>query len=438
MMKSTPLHETLAGAVAIAIDDEDQISDALLGKLAFFQVSNDLRITPERLTEYLEYYKIDNSYMPKPIDPNRVLHTVLAAHPKTPGRERSWLIGGRRYKLEFRIEDKQDGSIEGLLVRYRRLDPDTRKRLNLEWETTTVATVVWAPENPEAIGASVVPGYEKEYPYEELLARVEEDFEDQRAHYTGNTLSSIVKKILNDTISLPVRQAGGVWVIPKDAIGTLSQVEKLIDAIAAPPADDGGKPRTDAPEASKTLFYQVDLIDGAKSRLIIRGALETRVMKDLALVIDHLRRLRQAGTPAKPSELATANQLRRNALAIRDYYSRFVNVELIEVSRTLDDLDTLYAEALSGVKTADEEEEDLHPFGMPEAARDFGAPAGRDDSPGMPNDAGPADRHGADEATPGFDAPADDDDFGPPSKSSPPTRKAADLDGFPSLDAPGS
>lgn len=423
-MKNTPLHETLANAVAIAIDDEEQISDALLGKLAFFQVSNDLRITPERLAEYLEYYKIDSSYIPKPIDPNRVLHTVLAAHPKTPGRERSWLIGGRRYKLEFRIEDKQDGSIEGLLVRYRRLDAETRKRLNLEWETTTVATVVWAPENPDAIGVSVVPGYEKEYPYEELLARVEEDFEDQRAHYTGNTLSSIVKKILNDTISLPVRQAGGVWVIPRDAIGTLAQVEKLLDAIAAPPTDDGGKPRIEVSESSRTLFYQVNLIDGAKSRLIIRGALETRVMKDLSLVIDHLRRLRQAGTPAKPSELATANQLRRNALAIRDYYARFVDVELVEVSRTLDDLDTLYAEALSGIRAAEEDDEDPHPFGAPSASEEprvFGAPSAAEE----PRDFGAP---SAGEEPRGFGAPS----------ASPSVKSTVDLDGFPSLDGPGS
>ena len=343
-----PFSETLANAVAIVVDDEGQIADALIGKFAFIQINNNLRITPERLAEYLDYFGIDASYMPKPIDPRRVFLTVLGSHPKPPGRERVWLIGGRKYRLEFWPEEKQGGAIQGILRRQRRLDPESRKRLHSEWETTSVANVVWAPETPDEVGPSVEEGYEKEYPYEEILTAVETDFKDQCAHYTGSTIHAIVKRILNDTISLPVRQAGGVWVIPRDAISTLARVERLIDAIAAPPNDDEGNPLPEGKDASKTIFVQTDLIDGSKSRLIIRGALETKVLGELKVAIDQLRRVRRTGMPARPSELAEANQLRRKARSIEEHYAQLVSVDLPEVNKMLSDFDLLYEAAMTG------------------------------------------------------------------------------------------
>jgi hypothetical protein len=348
MSTRNPFGDTLANAVAIVVDDEGQIADALIGKMALIQIGNDLRITPERLAEYLDYFGIDSSYMPKPIDPRRVFLTVLNAHPKAPGRERSWLIGGRKYRLEFWAEEKQGGAIQGILRRQRRLEPEARKRLNSEWETTSVAHIVWAPETPEEVGPSVEDAYAEEYPYDEILAAVEADFRDQCSHYTGNTISSIVKKILNDTISLPVRQAGGAWVIPRDAISTLTRVEKLIDAIAAPPTDADGNPLPGTGGTSKTTFYQTDLIDGTKSRLIIRGALETKVLRELKVAIDQLRRVRRTGLPARPSELAEANQLRRKARSIEDHYAKLVSVDLPEVSKMLSDFDLLYEAAMTG------------------------------------------------------------------------------------------
>ena len=345
------INQALENAVAIAIDDSDELEDALLGKVCWFQVSGELRVKPDRLAEYFEFFAIPDQYLPKPIDPRNVTTTVLGKHPKAPGRDKLWLIGDHKWELKFWIESKSDGAIEAPLVRRRRRSMEERKRGQSEWEAVTVATAVWDPRHEpitEALGFAVMPGFEAEYPYGEIFSAIDEDYVDQLNHFTGSMIQSAIKKMLVDTISLPVRQTGGVWIIPPDSIDLFNRVEKLIDALVAPPLDDEGNPMPGYEDNDKTQFVSLDLLDGNKQRLIIRGAVETRILHDLAKSIDQLNALRKTGLPARPNELAEAATIRRKALEVGKHYQNVVDVEIKSVRAMLNDFDALFAAAMTG------------------------------------------------------------------------------------------
>jgi hypothetical protein len=353
------IHEALENAVAIAIDDSDELEDALLGKVCWFQVSNELRVKPDRLAEYFEFFAIPDQYLPKPIDPHNVTTTVLGKHPKAPGRDKLWLIGEHKWELKFWIENKSDGSIEAPLVRRRRRSMEERRRGQGEWEAVTVATAVWDPRHEpitEALGFAVHKDFAEEYPYNEIFSAIDEDYTDQLNHFTGSMIQAAIKKMLIDTISLPVRQTGGVWIIPRDSIDLFNRVEKLVDALIAPPTDDDGNPVAGYEDNGKTQFVSLDLLDGNKQRLIIRGAVETRILHDLAKSINQLNALRKTGLPARPSELAEAAAIRRKALEVGKHYQNVVDVEIKSVRSMLNDFDSLFAAAMTGERDLPEPE----------------------------------------------------------------------------------
>jgi hypothetical protein len=337
--------------MAIAIDDASELEDALLGKVCWFQISGDLRVKPERLTEYFAYFGIPDQFLPKSIDPRAVAKGVLTKHPKAPGRDKLWLIGDHKWELKFWVEEKADGAIEAPLVRRRRRTGEERKRGAGEWEAVTVATAVWDPKHEplsEAFGFAIAEGHEQEYPYQEIFSALDEDYNDQLAHFTGAAIQSSIRKMLDKTDGLPMRQTGGVWVIHKDSVDLFDRVEKLVDALIAPPLGDDGNPIDGYEDDGNTIFVCLDLIDGAKQRLIIRGAVETRVLHDLARSITHLNNLRRTGLPARPSELAEATAIRRKALEIGKHYASVVEGEIKSVRAMLNDFDVLYSAAMTG------------------------------------------------------------------------------------------
>ena len=352
------MSQALENAIAVAIDDEGELKDALLGKLCWFQLSNDLRVTPERLAEYFEFFAIPETYLPPPIEPKSVVKNLLNTHPKAPGADKLWLIGEHKWELKFWAEIKQDGAIEAPLVRRRRRSIEERKRGMSEWETVTVATAVWDPSHEpveEALGFKVHEGFEAEYPYGEIFSAMDEEYVDQLRHYTNTHVTASIKKVLVSTVSIPVRQSGGVWVIPKDAIDLLDRVDKLVDALIAPSLDEDGNP-IPGTEDTKTKFNIVKLIDGDKERLMISGAVETKIIDDLSVAITRLNTLRKTGLPARPSELAESAAIRRKALEVAKHYQTVVTSELTNVSSMLADFDSLYAAAMVGEREGAEPE----------------------------------------------------------------------------------
>ncbi len=351
MPDTKTLSQTLENAVAVAIDDAGDLKDALLGKLCWFQISNELRVAPDRLAEYFEYFSIEETYLPKPIEPRAVVKSVLTKHPKAPGRDKLWLIGDHKWELKFWAEIKNDGSIEAPLVRRRRRSIEERNRGMGEWETVTVATAVWDPKHEpiiEALGFKVHEGFDAEYPYAEIFSAIDEEYIDQLRHFTGGHVHHSIKQILTATSSVPIRQAGGIWVIPPDAIDLLDRVEKLIDSLIAPPLDENGEPVPGYDDGGKTQFVSVPLADGNKQRLVIRGAVETKILKDLSAAITRLNELRKTGLPARPSELAEATDIRRKAFEVGKHYHTVATSDLAKVKRMLGDFDALFAAAMTG------------------------------------------------------------------------------------------
>jgi hypothetical protein len=351
------LKDLLENKVAIAIDDSGNLGDAAIGKLVTMQINAAMRVKPAVLEEYFEYFDLDKNFLPGPIKPASVVTSILKNYPKPPPGDKMWLIGQNKWKLEFWPEQKADGSIEAPLVKRRRRSAEERRKGFSEWEQETVATIVWDPEHDpieEGLGFAVTEGREDEYPYEEIFDAIDENYVDQLSHYTGSHVFSTIKKILVSVSALPKRQAGGVWVIPVDAFDLIARVEKLVDALIAPPTDERGNPLPDFEPDYKSEFIPISLADGNKSRLIIQGSVERAIIKDLSKVITRLNEMRKTGLPARPSELAEANHTRQQALAIQDHYKNVVSLKYGRLKRMLADYENLYEAAQLGEMAVEE------------------------------------------------------------------------------------
>jgi hypothetical protein len=331
-MSTRPASLDLSDKVAIAADPEQEgkLADVAIGKLVFFQLSKDLLIPPDALKEAMARHGIDERYMPKAPNPPAVLKGLLEkAKYEIP-------VEGQRYGAQYFVKLREGGAISANLVRLRDED-DTADELSM----AKVATVAWAPEMGTAIASRVDPRYADEHPYHERIAELAEEFAVRSTHYSNTQVSSIVSKILNESMSIPTRPKGGVWLVPKPHIELLGRVEAFVNEI-----DE----RFTGEEGGETEFNSVILADGRHNRLYIAGRVERQVAKDIAAAIDGLESLRASGVAITPAGLANAAAARRDAMALRDYYSSVTEGDMKDVNEVIDRFEQVWAE-LTAVKT---------------------------------------------------------------------------------------
>lgn len=344
MAQKAPPRIDFSGKVAIAGDPrtEAEILEApgAIGKIVIFQISDDLRVPPDDLKAAMERHGIDLDYAPKPIKPDAQIKGVLKKTKRTIALEhtvRPGKVETVKYSVSFpEIREKEGGAIVAPLVRMRYTG---RSDSGEDWDARTVARVSWDPDVPNEIDAEINTRYADEYPYHEILAAVEEEFVDRISHYSGNAIgSSIVMPILNDTMSVTARPAGGVWLVPREHIGLLKGVEDFIKDLTANHNLEDGR---------ESYFESVILFDGEENQLFIRGQVEGQVVRQLADALDALKKLSDAKVAPRPNELSNAIAIRRDALALRDHYATVVGPEFQRVSTALELFDRYYAAAVA-------------------------------------------------------------------------------------------
>lgn len=351
--------------VAVASDEDGAMRDAIVGNFVFYQIGeDDLRVTREALGAYMEHYDIDLAYLPAPIEARKVIRSLLMVLPRGKERRKRIRPGGQgaehSYEYRFTIEDKEGGAIEGVLKRERRRTKAERDKGLDEWDATTVLTVVWTPEDPEAIGAEIEKRWIEEYPYEEIIGEIEEEFETLRTHYTGDAIRKLVTTMLNDSMGVPARPKGGVWVIPRDAIERIKRLRDMVHVIAAQrefePRAAEGEDEIELELGDGVEFQMVNIVDGEDERLFIRGKVESKVVSEMTGALNALQALINAGEAPAPKDLAAATRIRREALALRDHYRDVIGVQLERVNDTLEMFERLYERAISVDEPAAAEE----------------------------------------------------------------------------------
>lgn len=343
-----------ASVAAVVPEDEGAVGAGVLGKLVWYTIGDDLRVTPDELGVLFEHFSIEKKYLPKEIKPSTVLMGLLGRGRKLPAT-----ILAKTYDLSFKAEEKIDRSIEAPLTRERRRTREERKLLARrnegseeaweripEWDKTTVATLVWEPRYPDKIGYAIKPEYAPEYPYEELITELVQEFDDRRRFYGRDAISSLVSKILDDCRAISTARRGAIWYVHPDHMDLLDRVEQLVRLLES-------DYRRDVEEGGKRLeaeFDSIILVDQAKNRLMIRNKVEKRITDELMVAIEQLLTMARSGVQPKPSELAAAAALRKEALDVRDRYADIIAGDpeyIAHIDARLDDFDRAYGAALS-------------------------------------------------------------------------------------------
>jgi hypothetical protein len=303
---------------------EQQLGDAAIGKLVFFQLSKDLLIPPDELTAAMTRHGLSLEYLPKPPNPATILKGLIdKARYEIP-------IEDRRYRGQFLHHEIEGGGIVANLVRLR--DADAKAADGIEM--VKVAAIGWDPEHGTAIASRVAQEYAEEFPYAELLNGVAEEFALRATHYSNTQVGSIVSKILNETASIPTRPKGGVWLVPKEHIELLGRVEAFINEL-----DE----KFTGEEGGETEFNSVILADGRHNRLYISGRVEQQVAREIAAVVDGLAALTSSGVAPTENALAKAAEARRDAIALRAHYEGAIEGEMATVSDLLARFDAEWA-----------------------------------------------------------------------------------------------
>jgi hypothetical protein len=323
-------------AVAAVVDDDPTtVGDGILGKLVWYTISDDIRVTPEELATLFDHFGIDRAYLPKEIRPDSVLLAIL--------RSRRWeiAIGSRTHRLAFAPEVKVDGSIEAPLARERRRTLSERAELSAasgnpapEWEKVTVATLVWDRQYPDRIAYAVHPECRTEYPYDELLAELHEEWDDRRTFYGRDAISGMVAKILDDCRAVPTARRGAVWFVHPDAMDLLDRVEQLIHLLDA----EYRRPTKEGERRREAEFDSVILVDREKNRLMVRSKVERVVVAGLDAAIAKL------ADDETATQAQDAVALRRSALAVRDYYAGLIDLDTPAIFDRIETFDRLFAE----------------------------------------------------------------------------------------------
>lgn len=338
---------------AVVSDDEQALGPGVLGKLVWYTIGDDLRVTPDELADLFEHFDLNKKYLPKVIKPQIVLLGLLRP------RRLNATIGGKTYELTFKAEEKIDHSIEAPLTRERRRTRDERKALAQrsggsaddweripEWDKTTVATLVWEPRYPDKVGQAIKPEFAAEYPYGQLFTEIIQEFEDRRRFYGRDAISSFVAKILDDCRAVSTTRRGAIWFILPEYMDLLERVENLVRLLESDYRRDveAGDRRLEAE------FDSVILVDNAKNHLMVRTKVEKRIVGELTEAIEQLLTLARAGLAPKPVELAAAAELRKKALGVRDEYAGVIGPDeeyLARIDERLDDFDRAYAAAMA-------------------------------------------------------------------------------------------
>jgi hypothetical protein len=383
------------GVVAVAIDDEGKMADAILGHAVSFEIADDFRVTPDELTRIFEIYGIPRTFFPKTISPGDEFRSLFSSFRRRPE------FGGRDYELEFIVKEKSDGSRAARLVRTiltedeegpKRRGSSVRTMRDDRWERITVGAIVWHPdfpdvisnpeiddrygrieefttedrvEDPERLAAgefyeptlvrTLMAGarpltfderifYEKELPfYEDLFSAVEDEFHDRRMFYGGKAVRKIVTDVLNSTMAISVRPAGGLWLVDKDSTDLLDRTEQMINLLASGEyrRNEG---KDDKPSNHRTFVISLPLMAvEEKYRIFVRGAVETRMLDELDTAISQMVALADAKTEIRPAEVMRIMTLRQDALAFRERFAEVMAGPIETVDERLELLDSAFA-----------------------------------------------------------------------------------------------
>jgi len=310
----------LKNVIAVNTDGELDRS-ALLGKLVFYSISNDIRISPDDLEELFAQFRIDyKKYFPGPLNPSQAFRSACRSFGKRPVA-----IGGKNVLLEFSPALDTERGILFILDRTS-IDRNTISRVPIK-----VGQIGWTPDDPEQVVWSVSEEVEGEYEYELIFEEVESDFQEARSYYFGSRhIGPIVRKILSDTWSVDARPKGGVYIVPRDAIDLLERVEEMVNLLEEEykrPDPSGG--------GAGTEFNSIQIIDGQKERLFIKGKVESQVREQLDKAIGELQILMRSGQTLSQRQLLAAAEARAQALELRDHYKSIIGSEYASLDATL-------------------------------------------------------------------------------------------------------
>jgi len=310
----------LKNVIAVNADGELDRS-ALLGKLVFYSISNDIRIKPDDLQDLFDEYDIDKKYFPGPLNPSQAFRSACRGFGKRPVA-----ISGHNVLLEFTPALDTERGILFILDRTS-IDRATISRVPIK-----VGQIGWKPDMPDQAMWSVEEELVDEYEYELIFEEVEEDFHEARSYYFGSRhIGPIIRKILSDTWSVDARPKGGVYIVPRDAIDLLERVEEMVNRL------EGEYKREDpAAGGSSTEFNSIQIIDGQKERLFIKGKVEAQVREQLDRAIGELQVLmRSGGSAITQRQLMAAAEARAAALELRDHYKSIIGSQYAALDATL-------------------------------------------------------------------------------------------------------
>jgi hypothetical protein len=330
-------------AAAVAVDDETQAGPGILGKIVFYAVADTIRVAADELERLFTHYRIAESYLPKPIDPAQSLRSVVGS------KEIAISLGGADHVVAFREETKLDGSLFIRMYRSRPRSIAERRKLvppggdpNTvpEWEVETVGAIGWDPETSDAIDYEVFEGHEREWPYDQILAGIEQEWDEKRQFYGRAQVSTAISQILNDTMSIRTRPTGGVWLVPTSAMEMLDRVEELIHVLDTEYRREG-----DGDDGRHSEFDSIILVDRNRNKLFVKTKVEAEISERLDRAIVGLLALVESGKTPSLAQLNDATTLRREAIAYRDQFAAAFG-DYAAIDAKLADFDRAYAAAV--------------------------------------------------------------------------------------------
>ena len=330
-------------AAAVAVDDETQAGPGILGKIVFYAVADTIRVAADELERLFTHYRIAESYLPKPIDPAQSLRSVVGS------KEIAISLGGADHVVAFREETKLDGSLFIRMYRSRPRSIAERRKLvppggdpNTvpEWEVETVGAIGWDPETSDAIDYEVFEGHERAWPYDQILAGIEQEWDEKRQFYGRAQVSTAISQILNDTMSIRTRPTGGVWLVPTSAMEMLDRVEELIHVLDTEYRREG-----DGDDGRHSEFDSIILVDRNRNKLFVKTKVEAEISERLDRAIVGLLALVESGKTPSLAQLNDATTLRREAIAYRDQFAAAFG-DYAAIDAKLADFDRAYAAAV--------------------------------------------------------------------------------------------
>ncbi|MGB9661367.1 MAG: DUF6744 family protein [Moorellaceae bacterium] len=299
----------------IAVDGKEY-NIKFLGQLLWFTIT-DLRVTLEQLKGAFRRTGIDESYLPKPINPRDAFRKA-----STMAEVKGYPLGeGKKLNLLVR-EVKQE---KDLIIRQLVREVVDAKNVRLEY--LPVAKLELSGEKGEHLEIRDMINGKNLYPIErKTLDNICVNYEREKENYNGQNVRDIIMRVLRNCNPVAVRPSGGVYFVPKQYRPTVDSLKELVRLL-----------NTHKVTTYNCEMWSVPVVDAEEQRAMVRQNLEEQVMAESKALLEELADLLKAEHIKIRTKTAQKyiEQVRTLAQMVREYED-LLDTKITTVKANLD------------------------------------------------------------------------------------------------------